>query len=77
MRPICELVHISGVRPVVGLRLTDLTSIDPPGGPSMSLTSDIVNESRAARRLRFLAPWISLLALLALIITPGIIAQLP
>ncbi len=43
----------------------------------MSLTSDLVNESRSARRLRFLAPLIALLVLLALTMAPTIVTQLP
>jgi hypothetical protein len=42
----------------------------------MSLTSKIVNESPAARRYRLLAPLVALLALVALMMAPGIIAEL-
>jgi hypothetical protein len=42
----------------------------------MSLTSKIVNESPAARRFRLLAPLVALLALAALMMAPGIIAEL-
>jgi hypothetical protein len=42
----------------------------------MSLTSQIVNESPAARRFRLLAPLVALLALVALTMAPGIIAEL-
>ena len=42
----------------------------------MSLTSKIVNESPAARRFRLLAPLVALLALVALMMAPGIIAEL-
>ncbi|HEX5796581.1 MAG TPA: hypothetical protein VFY19_12135 [Geminicoccaceae bacterium] len=41
----------------------------------MSLTSKIVNESPAARRFRLLAPLVALLALMALMMAPGIIAE--
>jgi hypothetical protein len=41
----------------------------------MSLTSKIVNESPAARRFRLLAPLVALLALVALMMAPGIIAE--
>ena len=43
----------------------------------MFLTSEIVNESPAARRIRLLAPLVALLVLVALTMAPGIIAQLP
>jgi hypothetical protein len=39
----------------------------------MELTSEIVNDTRAARRFRVLAPLAVLLALAALILAPGII----
>jgi hypothetical protein len=42
----------------------------------MSLTSKIVNESPRARRFRLLAPLVALLALVALTVAPGIIAEL-
>jgi hypothetical protein len=42
----------------------------------MSLTSKIVNESPGARRFRLLAPLVALLALVALTMAPGIIAEL-
>jgi len=42
----------------------------------MPLTSKIVNESPRARRFRMLAPLVALLALVALTMAPGIIAEL-
>ena len=42
----------------------------------MSLDSKIVNEPPAARRFRLLAPLAALLALAALMMAPGIIAEL-
>jgi hypothetical protein len=43
----------------------------------MSLSSELVNESPAARRIRLLAPLVALLVLVALTLAPGIIAHLP
>ena len=42
----------------------------------MSLGSNIVIDSPAARRVRRLAPWVILLARAALTVTPGIITEL-
>lgn len=42
----------------------------------MSLNSEIVKDTRAARRFRLLAPLAALLALAALTLAPGIIAEL-
>jgi hypothetical protein len=43
------------------------------GGPKMYLTSEIVKNTKAARRFRLLAPLAALLALAALTLAPGII----
>jgi hypothetical protein len=42
----------------------------------MSLNREIVKDTRAARRFRLLAPLAALLALAALTLAPGIIAEL-
>jgi hypothetical protein len=44
--------------------------------PKMSLDSEIVKDTPAARRFRLLAPLAALLALAALTLAPGIIAEL-
>ena len=43
----------------------------------MSLSSELVDELPAARRIRLLAPLVALLVLVALTLAPGIIARLP
>ena len=57
--------------------VTELTQSILPGVAPMSLSSELVNESSAARRIRLLAPLVALLVLVALTLAPGIIAHLP
>jgi hypothetical protein len=55
--------------------LSQRVQIASKGLPKMYLTSEIVNDTLAARRLRMLAPLAILLALAALILAPAIIGN--